>query len=693
MFDRSRRKENFFILLVLVIGILAFFHPMILSRFALVQTDPGDTRFNNYILEHSYQWIAGNPLHKSFWDCPIFYPCRNATAFSDMLLGSAPIYWFWRILSFLPDTSFQLWMITVGILNFLASLLFLRRGLGLSLIASAGGAYLFSFASMRGTQLNYPQLLPQFFTMIALFCLCRMFVRLPEQGTYANRRKWFWTVVFAAAVACQALAGIYLGFFLFLGLMIALAVSLVFREPRRSLLLFARLNWLPLVVSALVVTPVLAWTAYHYNLAKTLVGTRAWSEVVLMIPTLKSWIDMGPWNYAYQWSRTCLDFADIHNEPAHRIGIGLVTIAVSLTGMIRLFRVSWGKVVVCSTVIMFATALVYYGDLSPWVLVFKYVPAADAIRVVTRASFLILIGICIGVAYAINGIRSSTLAIVLLLFIFAEQFQTTLAYNKYETRDRIAKIAREIPKDCRSFYCVFNVKSLSGRPYWAYSQLDAMWVQLAVDIPTVNGFSGNIPPGWAPLADQIFFDSPSGLFRCKINSFQWADLNGLSRNDISVVPFPSWPQNLKLSELAGFDVIPGKEESNHFFGPGWGQDEFDGDEVWTWAIARQAKLFVPLLPGLKYTMSITAAPMVAEHLKQRASVTLNGRLVATLSFADRVQIYAVTLPKELVHDLNKIEFNFDYAISPAQLGKASDTRDLAMALFKIRFEAVHSTDE
>ena len=230
MLDQSWRKENLVILLVLVLGISAFFHPMILSRFALVQTDPGDTRFNNYILEHSYQWILGNPLHKSFWDCPIFYPCTNATAFSDMLLGSAPIYWFWRILSFLPDTSFQLWMIAVGILNFLASFIFLRRGLGLSLIASAGGAYLFSFASMRGTQLNYPQLLPQFFTMIALFCICRMFAHLPEQEIYSNRRQWFWTAVFAAAVACQALAGIYLGFFLFLGLMIALAVSLVFRE-------------------------------------------------------------------------------------------------------------------------------------------------------------------------------------------------------------------------------------------------------------------------------------------------------------------------------------------------------------------------------------------------------------------------------------------------------------------------------
>lgn len=693
MFAQSWRKEGLFTLLFLMLGIFAFFHPTILSRFALIQTDPGDTRFNNYILEHCFQWISGNPLHKKLWDCPIFYPLTNTAGYSDILIGSAPIYWLWRVLGFWPETSFQLWMIAVGILNFVTCLLFLRQGLQLSSVASVGGAYLFSFASMRGTQLNYPQLLPQFFTMIALFCLCKMFANCQDQESSADRSNWTWTILFAIALTGQVLAGIYLGFFLFLGLTIAFGVSLLVREPRRSIFLFVRLNWLPLIVSMLLVMPVLAWTAYHYNLAKTMLGARPWSEVALMIPTAKSWIDMGPWNYAYHSLRTFLDFTTIPNEPAQRIGVGLLTMTISLIGMVQLLRVSWGKILVSATVVLSATALVYHGDWSPWILVFKYVPAGDVIRVVTRVSLLILVGICVSVAYFLHRMNSRGWTLVLLLLIAAEQCQTTMAYNKYEMRDRIDKIAREIPKDCRSFYCVFNMESFAGPRYWAYSQLDAMWAQLAVNIPTVNGFSGNIPPNWAPLSDQIFFDSPWSLLRCRINAFQWADLNGLSRGDIRVVPVPGSPQDAEIPQLSSFEVIPGSKESNTFFGPGWGVDERHGEEVWTWAIARQAKLFVPLRPGHKYMMSFTAAPMTGGPSKQRTTIVLNGGEVSTVSLLDEVRTYQVILPKELVQELNKIEFHFDYAVSPASLGKAADTRDLAMALYKIRFVALNNAAE
>ena len=76
--------------LFLFAGMLTVFHPTIFSGFALVQTDPGDTRFNNYILEHGFLWISGDPLHTRFCDPPMFYPAKNTAAFSDILLGGRP---------------------------------------------------------------------------------------------------------------------------------------------------------------------------------------------------------------------------------------------------------------------------------------------------------------------------------------------------------------------------------------------------------------------------------------------------------------------------------------------------------------------------------------------------------------------------------------------------------------------------
>ncbi len=250
------------------------------------------------------------------------------------------------------------------------------------------------------------------------------------------------------------------------------------------------------------------------------------------------------------------------------------------------------------------------------------------------------------------------------------------------------KIAREIPETCKSFYCVFQ--GGHTRDYWVAAQLDAMWAQLAVNIPTVNGFSGNIAPGWAPLS-KVFIYSPWDIMRSRINAFQWADLNNLKKEDICVVPFlRSEPQGEQVP-LDDLRVVPGTKEADTFFGPGWGVDERDADDVWTWVIGKHAKLFVPLRPGIAYKMYLTVAPMTAPGLQQKASIGLNSMPMAAFALSEGYRTYEIILPSKAVQDLNRLDFSLDYAVSPASLGKAADTRKLSMALTKVRFVAMHDS--
>ena len=75
-----------------LIGLFLSMRPMILSLGRLMPEDPGDTRFNSYILEHGFRWITRNPMHLSLWDPPFFYPEKNVFAYSDYLLGTAPFF-------------------------------------------------------------------------------------------------------------------------------------------------------------------------------------------------------------------------------------------------------------------------------------------------------------------------------------------------------------------------------------------------------------------------------------------------------------------------------------------------------------------------------------------------------------------------------------------------------------------------
>jgi hypothetical protein len=75
----------------------------------------------------------------------------------------------------------------------------------------------------------------------------------------------------------------------------------------------------------------------------------------------------------------------------------------------------------------------------------------------------------------------------------AEQGQTTPSFSKQQNRDDLAAIAAQMPSHCSAF--LFSPVQGYG-PAWKY-QLDAMWVQLETGVPTLNGYSGNSPPGWA----------------------------------------------------------------------------------------------------------------------------------------------------------------------------------------------------
>lgn len=54
------------------------------------------------------------------------------------------------------------------------------------------------------------------------------------------------------------------------------------------------------------------------------------------------------------------------------------------------------------------------------------------------------------------------------------------------------RLAATVPRDCAAF--VYTPPP-DGWPAWR-SHIDAMWAARVAGIPTLNGYSGNVPPGW-----------------------------------------------------------------------------------------------------------------------------------------------------------------------------------------------------
>jgi len=187
------------------------------ANLLLVPGDLIDARFNNFVLEHVYQWFTGRVT--SLWDTLFYYPYPMTFAFSDNLLGSAPFYAAVRAIGFSRETAFQAWYLFGYLLNYLSAAFVLRR-LRLNPLAIGTGAFFFAFGLPMFAQENHPQLVYRCFVPLVCYLLWE----------FARRPRLWKAVLFLAALTWQFYFTIYIGFFLVL-MLIVLLFTLPFRMP------------------------------------------------------------------------------------------------------------------------------------------------------------------------------------------------------------------------------------------------------------------------------------------------------------------------------------------------------------------------------------------------------------------------------------------------------------------------------
>jgi hypothetical protein len=312
------------------IGILFAHHPMLFSGLRRVQIDHEDPRFINYLLEHTYQWLRGYPLHGELWSPPFFYPAQEVLAFSDTLFSAGPLYWPWRLAGLPADTSFQLWLMTCVSVNYLAFFLLLSRALRLRVVPSTMGAFLFAFGAPRIVEIGHPQLLTQFFSVIAIFAFLQIF---DDRALPRWRRTLQWGVALLAITA-QLYSAFYLGWFLIFALGVAFVWASYSRRLRWKLLAAVRRDYLAIAISSILCAFLIWPLVSHYREMARVLGFRTMNEVFLAVPMFRSWIYMGPDSWLYGWMpkvRWFLVFGE--RETAHRIGVGWITPLVCLTGL------------------------------------------------------------------------------------------------------------------------------------------------------------------------------------------------------------------------------------------------------------------------------------------------------------------------------------------------------------------------
>ncbi|MEH2139782.1 COG1470 family protein [Nostoc sp.] len=493
--------------IVCLLGIFIAFYPTILSRFALMQSDPGDTRLNNYFLEHSFQLLINKEYVGDLWSPAFFYPYENVLAFSENLFGSAPIYWLFRLFVS-ADLAFQIWMIAVSILGF-ASFVFLMRRYQVSHLLSAFGALLFAFSMPRINQIGHQQLLPQFFTPLAFFIGWEFFLQ-------PTRKK---ITLFLLLTYLQVLAGIYLGWFLLFSLPIFFAIAYKLAPPsiRSNLLSYCRVDYKAIITITLVWAATMFLTLLPYLEAKSVLGKRPYSEVDTMLPRISSWfaVDSGSlWAPLLSSVSKSLPMPVEHRMFAGVIILFLIGVSVytlfNSQNILTLERALVAKVCFFVFITLFILSLRLPFGISLWRIIYEVVPGASVIRAVTRIWLIAYFYLLIAGILCFDSLLQSTVFInrsILKLVIvsiccligISEQFIFNLPnYEKAPLLKETTEISSLMKQGCSVAYLSLNLE----KPFFT-DQLTAMWAGIEANIPVVNGYSSAPPPNYGDMGEPL----------------------------------------------------------------------------------------------------------------------------------------------------------------------------------------------
>jgi len=469
-------------------------------RMACVPGDLGDARFNSVILEHFYRWLGGS--EPSLLSPSFFFPMPGAVTFSDNHWGTGWLYSLYRLLGADRYQAFDLWYMGGYVANFLACHFVLRR-FGFSPVASALGAFAFSFAMPVIARHGHAQLVYRFLVPIALL----LWQRFRESG------RWLWLGWLALAICGQFYLSIYLGYFLVLLLGAwALAQAAVERSwpwnwfmpglrmgdpvARRDLLLAVLMGAVALLALVGLMYPYL-----HYS--KLYGFQRDAREIAELLPRLRSYLlaDGSPiWG---SFSARVAAAMPMRHEQQIFFGAGII--GLSLLGLLKSpLRLRW---MALGAIALLVVLTISIGGHSLYLLL-AGLPGANSIRAMARIGLVLAMPAAILVAIGVDAVRGRgvfwNLAIAVLAMVMVVEstsMQTVhfdAAQARTDTRALQAQLPTPLPADAIVFVPTLGEKSFID------AQLDGMVLGQAVDRPTLNGYSGNLAPGyWALPSNDV----------------------------------------------------------------------------------------------------------------------------------------------------------------------------------------------
>lgn len=472
--------------------------------FAYFPGDLGDGRFNMYILEHAHQYFSGNI--DSYWDAPFMYPEKEVITYSDNLLGTAPIYSFFRLLGANVISAFQYWFVLIAIFNY-SSCYLLLNWLFKNRYAAVLGAFVFAFSIALQSQMTHAQTFPRLFIPLAIWMGLLFMQQL--KPIY-----FFLTLLF---VSLQFYSGIYLGFLLVIPL-IFLFLTIIIKKRKELLIKLKNIKWsLIILISIILNAFFLSILMTPYYERSLMMGENDFSFVVETIPHFKSFIFTQPGTFT--WNFLTLIGTDIKASWDHHLfpgGIALLSFILLIIILIfnkklkvNIDSISTNFKIIAITGILTVFFVIQIDKNSLYWLLY-HLPGFGSMRSITRIINIDLLFFGLAVSFItyliIRKYTKFTIPIFLLLLTLLTVDNYLIEGASYRTekawaQQRIDKLTNKMKDIPKGSIVSYETSSDEEPKYWY--QLDAMLAAQSLGLKTVNAYTATSPGGYHSFWDNL----------------------------------------------------------------------------------------------------------------------------------------------------------------------------------------------
>jgi hypothetical protein len=520
---------------VAVLSLAVFFRVALVSRFGQLWGNNLDGGIEAAILEHWYNVLRGVDA----WNrTTYFYPYSDTLGYNDgyFLYGMMHAAFRWAgadvfMASALVDMS-------VKAVGFAAMFVLLRRAMACRAVFALFGAALFTIAHGSFVHSIHQQLLSVAFAPLLAWLAWEAWRALTLERP---RAFVLWGGGAGVLWGAWLLTAFYMAWFaLLFGFVLAVVALPIagWAQVRAALMLCWRRRWqcaAVVAVTGLAIVPFLI--VYLPKLAET--GGQSWEKTLYFTPYWNDVVNLGPndmlWGRFYKLlCRSC-------TRDSFELTTGITPILLWLfaaASMWLCFRRAAkdvrGRPVLLATalaVLVIALLLFRWKAFAPWWIVWKFMPGASGVRVISRLLlFLIAPLIVVVVPYLQNLSTRVPAHLVMLLGLLVLLEQAEPGSPMYTREAELAHLAvPPPPAECKAFYVSATEGSeINAEVFHIYPHnVEAMVVSEQVGLPTINGWSTFAPPDWN------FSDPLRPDYEARVQAYAAAHaITGLCRLDL-----------------------------------------------------------------------------------------------------------------------------------------------------------------